>query len=391
MKNLNVKKLSQIHFKDDKFRDYIFSLNINSLEEITTLICDDFISINEIKYFPNLEILSITSYELEELDLSYNKKLKEITIGDSEYLKTIDFSKNITLETLKLQGLDNVNTITLENNLNLKALYIGDLCNLEKIDLTNNEKLEKLDVEHGGYLEIELGHKEHLKEISCSYGRFWFQKKNTSLPNLETLIIENCEGEGRLNVSDFKKLKKLDITWNQYDALDLSINKDLEYLSITANKFTSIDLTYNVNLKILFIGGDFKQWDDDSVVGHKSLDLSKNINLTFLSIEKGELNTIDLSHNLKLKTFIIERNPIKELDVSNNKHITSLRVKECLINEIDLSKNTQLEELALEQTKLKSIKLPTATTLSASKVYIRAHELNTAVTNSFKELGIDIG
>ena len=48
------------------------------------------------------------------------------------------------------------------------------------------------------------------------------------------------------------------------------------------------------------------------------IDLSKNVNLTYINFALNRLTTIDLSKNIKLKIIEISSNKLTSLDVSNN-------------------------------------------------------------------------
>lgn len=358
--DFNEKKMSDINFKDENFKKLLLDLKINSIAEVTELNCErhsfSLTSINEIKYFPNLETLTINSYDLEELDLGYNLKLKNITIEDSEHLTEIDFSKNKLLEVLILGNLF-VEKLDLKTNINLKKIFLDGLNELEDLDLTNNINLQEVHLEHMR-LDATLNEKnKSLKKIYCSYGPSCSWDEN-GLPELEELTLENSELDS-VDVNCFPKLKKLDITWNQISEIDLSENVLLEELFILDNAFSAINLEKNVNLKSLSLGGDHDR-ESNKYVSHTHLDLTNNTKLINLYISKSSLAGIDLSKNLSLEALYIDENPIKSIHLSDNISINRLIMQNTMLESLDLSENKKLEDVTLKNNKLRTIQFPSS-------------------------------
>jgi hypothetical protein len=350
-----MKTLADINFKDKNFKKILSKLKIDSLSEIIEIKCHNtnITSINEIKYFPNLETLIIESYDLEELDLTNNEKLKHITIEDSEHIKEINFSKNTQLEILKLRNLD-LDNLNLSNNIQLKELYLDGLIEMEDIDLTANINLIELHIEHMLYFAANLNEKNNqLKKIYCSYGGTcdWTEK---GLPELEELTIENAEID-TLDVTALLKLKKLDITWNEIATIDLSKNILLEELCVVDNAFSKINLKKNKNLKHLYLGGDSDRWSYEKI-NYEDIDLAHNIELITLSINSSGFSKIDLSKNTLLEKLYIDDNPIKSIDLSKNTFLKNLNIQNTKLETIDLTENKKIEDLTLKLNKLNSIK-----------------------------------
>ncbi len=81
-------------------------------------------------------------------------------------------------------------------------------------------------------------------------------------------------------------------------AIDISHNLNLTYLSCAFNKLSSLDVSQNVNLTQLDCG--FNELS--------SLDVTKNVNLTFLSCGDNRLSSLDVSQNVKLSALKIYEN-----------------------------------------------------------------------------------
>ena len=78
-------------------------------------------------------------------------------------------------------------------------------------------------------------------------------------------------------------------------AIDISHNLNLTYLSCSFNKLSSLDVSQNANLTYLNCG--FNELS--------SLDVTKNVNLTFLSCGYNRLSSLDVSQNVKLSVLEI--------------------------------------------------------------------------------------
>ena len=99
-------------------------------------------SLKGIERFPNLEILDCDSYywasgtwyykfSFAELDLRYNKMLKEVLLHTCSNLVTLDLSRNTMLEELSVYECNALNTLILPEN--LKKIVGGDCPILQKI------------------------------------------------------------------------------------------------------------------------------------------------------------------------------------------------------------------------------------------------------------------
>jgi hypothetical protein len=101
-----------------------------------------------------------------------------------------------------------------------------------------------------------------------------------------------------------------------------------------------IDLSNNINLTYLAFGSKF----------NKKIDLLNNINLTHLIFEEDFNQEIDLSNNINLTHLAFGWNFNKKIDLSNNinlTHLTHLTFGFDFNQEIDLSNNINLKDICL--------------------------------------------
>ncbi|MFM7023143.1 MAG: T9SS type A sorting domain-containing protein [Flavobacteriales bacterium] len=139
---------------------------------------------------------------------------------------------------------------------------------------------------------------------------------------LKSIVLENC---------------------NDLQNLYLPQNNLLDSIQCTEiPELKSIDLSGNSNLK--FISFLF--------TGLTNLDVSQNVELETLSISYGNLTSIDLSNNNSLINFTCNHNKLTSLDVSKNLLLQSLSCYDNqLEGDLDLTKNIDLCYLLLDENK----------------------------------------
>ena len=146
---------------------------------------------------------------------------------------------------------------------------------------------------------------------------------------------------------------------------------------------------------------------DGTIEKLNKIDLSNNVNLVYLKLAGGktfvsnrgstmgpfstEINELDISNNVALKELYVERSKLTNLDISNNLQLEALDVGYNQLLKIDVSKNTNLQYLSLGNNKLSSIDLTNNTKLEYLNLY---NNLLTSVNGLNKLtslLKIDIG
>lgn len=95
-----------------------------------------------------------------------------------------------------------------------------------------------------------------------------------------------------------------------------------------------------------------------------SIDLSKNILLSNLTLYGNQLTTLDLSNNKWLETLNCSDNALTSLDLTNNKELTRITISNNQLIDINLSFNTKLTYLNLNNNQLKDIDLSKNTQLA---------------------------
>ena len=127
--------------------------------------------------------------------------------------------------------------------------------------------------------------------------------------------------------------------------LDVSKNVNLTILYCGFNQLTSLDVTNNPKIEQLRCAGN----------NLNSLDVSKNTELIEFEAYNNRLSSIDVSNNPELEYIDLTNNQIKSIDVSNNPELDYIDLTNNQIISIDVSKNLKLERITCSDNKLTSI------------------------------------
>lgn len=127
--------------------------------------------------------------------------------------------------------------------------------------------------------------------------------------------------------------------------LDVSKNVNLTILYCGFNQLTSLDVTNNPKIEQLRCAGN----------NLNSLDVSKNTELIEFEAYNNRLSSIDVSNNPELEYIDLTNNQIESIDVSNNPELYYIDLTNNQIKSIDVSKNLKLERITCSDNKLTSI------------------------------------
>ena len=127
--------------------------------------------------------------------------------------------------------------------------------------------------------------------------------------------------------------------------LDVSKNVNLTILYCGFNQLTSLDVTNNPKIEQLRCAGN----------NLNSLDVSKNTELIEFEAYNNRLSSIDVSNNPELEYIDLTNNQIKSIDVSNNPELDYIDLTNNQIKSIDVRKNLELERITCSDNKLTSI------------------------------------
>ena len=256
-------------------------------------------------------------------------------------------------------------------------------------------QIEALDVSDDNIKEV-LGDRAPITSIRGIRYLKYVRDLNCSGQELTTLNLEqnsrveklNCAGNQLTDLwlRTGNSLKYLDCSVNQLTALDLSKSAELTELSCSSNKLTALDLSANKKLQKIVAQTnalttldarnlpeltDLYLWGNHDL---KSIDVSKNPKLEFLSASHCKLTALDVSHNRKLVKLYVDDNQLTALDVRSNYMLKKLGCYENQITALDLSSNVALEYLGVNDnpiTELNLHPLSNLQDLSCSKMQLK--------------------
>ena len=405
--NLEVKDESVVipideeHFPDEVFREYVkkFDSNKNDLfseKEISKIKNIDvgeytISNLQGIEYFSNLEVLECQDTSVEIVDVSQNKKLRDLDISNTKIteidiknnqqleelncsntkVKSLDLGNNPQLELIWCSGTEitqidvrknkelthlwcwktPIDSIDVSQNPNLEVLD----CNgtrVKMVDVSQNKKLRNLDISNTKITEIDIKNNQQLEELNCSNTKV----KSLDLGNNPQLELIWCSGT-EIEILDVSKnllLERLSCMDTNINELNLKNNKELVGLSCSFNDISELNVSDNKKLQLLFCSNtEIKELDvsqnpqleelDCSNAGIQELNVSNNTKLQELECAGTEISELDLRHNTKLQKLTCYRTRIDKLDVSNNSKLEILWCGKTKIKELDVSQNPQLE------------------------------------------------
>ena len=150
--------------------------------------------------------------------------------------------------------------------------------------------------------------------------------------------------------------------------LDVSKNVNLTILYCGFNQLTSLDVTNNPKIEQLRCAGNNLNSLDVSKNTEliefeaynnrlSSIDVSNNPELYYIDLTNNQIKSIDVSKNLKLGRITCSDNKLTSIDVTNNQKLTTLNISGNSIVKIDLGNNPDLEYLNCEKNKISELEL----------------------------------
>ena len=273
-----------------------------------------------IEYLKNLKVLCNFNLDVENLDLSHNKELE-----------TILFNTDSSSEISKIKKI----IVEEDNKLKLLALELEN----ETLDISKLKTLEVVILKNGNIKNIVLPN--NIKKLDLAFNRI----SSIVLPegvedvNLDANLIENIKIPS--------KVIKANISRNKITSIDLSDAIKLERLESRFNPIESIDLTKSVNLKhIELYRANIKS---------KTIDFSNNPKL-----EIASLNYIMPMPPIYGRPPLPEPPMrLETLDFSNNPNLIGINAEKIGLKSIDLSKNLKLTYANISNNEIQDLKIPT--------------------------------
>ena len=304
-----------------------------------------------------LSTADLASNQLSTLNINNNKKLETLWVSDNN-LNNLDLSENTELSTVNLSS-NRLSTLNTNNNKKLETLWVSGN-NLTNLDLSENTELSTVNLSSNQLTELVISNKDELKQlIVCNNQLTNLDVSNDSKLKIIEAYNNNISTFGFLNTT---ALEELYIYNNSLADLDLSNNSSLKILTANDNQLSSLKV--NDGLEYLYVNNN----------NIESIDLSKNINLETLSISANNLNSINLTNNVNLKALDLSFNALLDVDLRENILLESLEVSnvDAKYNKIQTVFLYQGDDFEAPQSRV-SILLPNNENFSTEVEYYDAH------------------
>lgn len=225
---------------------------------------------------------------------------------DGAYITDIDLSACTNLAILSLQH-NVLRALDLTPHTKLMAIYLTDNPFTPETPLiigTPKPDLTILEIDINDYLDQSFNLSDYPAMMSFdAYHNF----------GLHTIDPTGCP-----------ELMALSVEMTDVKSIDVSKNTKLTSLNISETRITDIDLSKNTKLLYLMAGHSSGTINTD--VKLRSIDLSNNPELFFLSLTGNDFTEVDLTHNPELQNLTVNRNKLTSIDLSKNTKLYSVNV-----------------------------------------------------------------
>lgn len=255
--SINVK-----NFPDSAFREYVKSeldtdkndvLSVAELEAATSIFITGNTQIKSVKgieYFTSLEGLECRLTSVESLDLTSNKKLKELNCAHNQNLTSLNIMGLEELEVLYLSDTG-IKDLNLKSNKKLNGLFAWGT-EINELDVSSNSELMGLDCSGTKITELDLTQNKALISLLVSYTDIKELDISANLV-LERLTCNNTN-INILDVSQHKNLNVLNCENSPLAYLNIGDNKKLIYLNKTDSTVNLDVVGSSFNIKEAFKG-----------------------------------------------------------------------------------------------------------------------------------------
>jgi hypothetical protein len=179
--------------------------------------------------------------------------------------------------------------------------------------------------------------------------------KTASVASITELIITNRLGITNLDgIEAFQNLRKLQIEHNNLTNANISKNINLTWVSLWENDLTTLDVRALSNLQLLGISQNNISYIDISQnreLREINFQNNRDAGHPDYGISKGLL-ALDISKNQKMERIYLSDNRLTSLDVSNNPNLTDIWADGNKIQSLNCTKNPQLNMIIMMDNRL---------------------------------------
>lgn len=394
--SLNMNNLTTLDVSNNPHLELLFidgssitQLDVSHNPELRMLHCiDNKLAVLDVSKCPKLESLLPCENNLTYLDTSNNPELISLDVSGNN-LTSGNWANNRKLKFL-CYNRTRIKTADVSNNSELVDLRFWS-SDLEVLDVRNCPNLEILHCHDSKVTKLTLGNHTRLRELNCRNNQLT-SLNITGCMNLEGINCRNNKLTGVLDLSGRTALRKLYCQHNHFESVivtgctaleELSCNWNLRTISSGDYEITrgleTLDVSTCTSLKRLYCGSNsftheidvsknllLEELDCDDCSyrqSMKNIDVSNNLNLTYLNCSYNSIETLDVSRNTKLVHLACGNNSLHTLNLQNNTVLEYLDIRGSYMTEIDLSRNTALKELYCFVNELQNLDLTHNTNL----------------------------
>jgi hypothetical protein len=179
--------------------------------------------------------------------------------------------------------------------------------------------------------------------------------KTASVAGISELVITNRLGITNLDgIEAFQNLRKLQIEHNNLTNANISKNVNLTWVSFWENDLTTLDVRALSNLQLLGISQNNISYIDISQnreLREINFQNNRDAGHPDYGITKGLLS-LDISRNQKMERIYLSDNRLIALDVSNNPNLTDIWAEGNKIQSLNLTKNPILNTIIVNDNRL---------------------------------------
>ncbi len=227
--------------------------------------------------------------------------------GDASLIDYFD-GEGAYIEWIEFGDCTNLEIIDLQHN-QLQRLDVSKYTKLSAIYLTDNpftpETPLVVGTDHPNLLILEV---DIIDYIDPNFDI-------TTYPNLMSFDAYHNLSLTHLDPSQCPRLLRLAVDLCPIRTLDVSKNTELTVLNIEDSGITEIDLSNNAKLTQFYAGHTSGTLNTDCKFS--KIDLSHNPLLTFISLTGNQLTEIDLSNNPNVDNLYLGRNYLTTINVAN--------------------------------------------------------------------------
>lgn len=167
--------------------------------------------------------------------------------------------------------------------------------------------------------------------------------KTAPVANTTTIEILNDMGITNIKgIEAFPNLQKIKIAHNMISSVDLSKNLNLTYVYFWDNRLTSIDVSALYKLEYLCgSDNDIPTFDVSRNPNLAELDFGNTEGRTGYGTTKG-VTSIDITHNPNLRRIYMQNNRLTSLDVSRNRNLEEIWAHDNKIESLNCTNNPNL-------------------------------------------------